>query len=94
MISSEADESQQANLIDRLMSLPNQIWDETIQAIKVNPEALKDVECLKQFVNVLRTNHRACISLGNVYVHQVIKRGVEWCEFSGINTTINNKNTF
>lgn len=71
MISSEADDSTQANLIDRLMSLPNQIWDETIQAIKVNPEALKDVECLKQFVNVLRANHRACISLGNVYVHQV-----------------------
>ncbi|GAV00127.1 hypothetical protein RvY_11018 [Ramazzottius varieornatus] len=71
MISSEADDSTQANLIDRLMSLPNQIWDETIQAIKVNPEALKDVECLKQFVNVLRANHRACISLGNVYVHQL-----------------------
>jgi exportin-1 len=71
MISSEVDDGTQASLIERLMSLPNQIWDETIQTVKANPEALKDVECLKQFVNVLRANQRSCISLGNVYVHQV-----------------------
>ena len=71
MISSEADDGTQASLIERLMSLPNQIWDETVQMVKSNPETLKDIECLKQFANVLRANQRACISLGNVYVHQV-----------------------
>lgn len=71
MIASEADDANQASLIDRLMSMPNQIWDDAIQAIKVNPETLKEVECLKQLVFYLRTNYRACTSLAHVYVHQV-----------------------
>lgn len=71
MISAEIDDSNQAVLIDRLMSMPNQIWDDAIQMVKLNSETLKEVDCLKQFVFFLRTNYRACTSLGNLYVHQV-----------------------
>ena len=71
MISAQNDSSAQEHLIEKYMTLPNQVWDSIINQATQNVEVLKDPDCVKQLGNILKTNVRACKSLGHAYVLQV-----------------------
>jgi exportin-1 len=71
MISAQTDSGAQEQLIDKFMQLPNIVWDSIIQQATLDYNALKDPEIVKQLGNILKTNVRACRSLGNPYIIQV-----------------------
>jgi exportin-1 len=72
MISAQTDNGAQEALIEKYMHLPNIVWDSIIQQATVDYNVLKDPEIVKQLGNILKTNVRACKSLGNPYIIQVI----------------------
>lgn len=71
MIAAQTDEPVQEQLIKRYMSLPNNIWDEIVRQAEKNVEILKDQAAVRQLNNILKTNVRACKSLGHAYVVQL-----------------------
>lgn len=71
MISAQTDQAVQERLIEKYMSLPNQVWDTIISQASKNVEILKDPEAVKHLGNILKTNVRACKALGHPYVLQL-----------------------
>ena len=71
MISSETEQSRQDRLIEKYMQLPNVVWDDIINQATKNVDILKDPDAVKQLGNILKTNYRACKSLGHPYVTQL-----------------------
>lgn len=71
MIAAQTDEQIQEQLIKQYMYLPNHIWDEIVQQAQKNIEILKEQAAVRQLANILKTNIRACKSLGNAYVVQL-----------------------
>ncbi|CAF0774350.1 unnamed protein product, partial [Brachionus calyciflorus] len=71
MISAQTDLSIQEQLIEKYLELPNNVWDSLIQKATVEYECLKDPEIIKQLANILKTNNRACLALGNNYISQL-----------------------
>ncbi|KAI8422300.1 hypothetical protein MSG28_006177 [Choristoneura fumiferana] len=72
MISAQVcDQVAQEQLIEKYMSLPNQVWDDIISQASHNVDILKDPEAVKQLVSILKTNVRACRALGHPYVVQL-----------------------
>uniref|UniRef100_A0A0K8SDD3 Exportin-1 n=1 Tax=Lygus hesperus TaxID=30085 RepID=A0A0K8SDD3_LYGHE len=71
MISAQIDGVAQEVLIEKYMSLPNQVWDDIISQASKNVEVLKEPDVVKQLVSILKTNVRACKSLGHPYVMQL-----------------------
>lgn len=71
MISAQADQVAQEALIEKYMSLPNQIWDETISQAAKDVDVLKTMDAVKQLATILKTNVRACKALGHPYVLQL-----------------------
>lgn len=73
MISAQSDQTVQELLIEKYMSLPNQVWDDIIAQASLNVAILKDIDAIKQLASILKTNVRACKALGHPYVSQVGK---------------------
>ncbi|XP_022175202.1 exportin-1 [Myzus persicae] len=71
MISAQVNSKIQEQLIDKYMMLPNLIWDDCISQASKDVEILKEPEFVKQLGNILKTNARACKSLGHQYVVQL-----------------------
>lgn len=71
MIAAQTDEQILEQLIKKYMSLPNAIWDDIVRQADVHVEVLKDQAAVKQLANILKTNIRACKSLGHSYVVQL-----------------------
>lgn len=71
MISSETEQARQERLIEKYMQLPNMVWDDIINQATKNVDILKDPDAVKQLGNILKTNYRACKSLGHPYVTQL-----------------------
>lgn len=65
------DQVAQEQLIEKYMSLPNQVWDDIISQASHNVDILKDPEAVKQLVSILKTNVRACRALCHPYVVQL-----------------------
>ena len=70
MIAAQSDE-QILELIKKYMALPNTIWHDLIKQAEMNIDILKDQGAVKQLANILKTNIRACKSLGHWYVVQL-----------------------
>lgn len=73
IISSEHDSLKRDSLVERLMGLPNSVWDEVMSHAAQNVEVLKDPEVVKNLANILKTNVAACKSIGNPFVVQLGK---------------------
>ncbi|XP_067943682.1 exportin-1-like [Watersipora subatra] len=71
MIGAQTEVETQEMLIEKYMSLPNQVWDSIISDASNSVDILKDPEIIKQLGNILKTNVRACKSLGHPYVKQL-----------------------
>uniref|UniRef100_A0A5S6QV72 Importin N-terminal domain-containing protein n=1 Tax=Trichuris muris TaxID=70415 RepID=A0A5S6QV72_TRIMR len=71
MISAQQDQSIQQNLIERLMSLPNTVWDDIIVHASADVEVLTQPEVVKNLINILKSNTAACKSVGNAFICQL-----------------------
>eukprot|EP01114_Cavostelium_apophysatum_P018509 TRINITY_DN573_c0_g1_i3.p1 TRINITY_DN573_c0_g1~~TRINITY_DN573_c0_g1_i3.p1 ORF type:complete len:800 (-),score=222.53 TRINITY_DN573_c0_g1_i3:116-2515(-) len=58
-------------LVAKLMELPNQTWGEIMQQAGKNVDFLKQPDIIKNLANILKTNVRACFSLGHSYITQL-----------------------
>lgn len=73
MISAQTDNAVQEHLIEKYMTLPNQVWDSMIQHATKNVDILKDPATVKQLGSILKTNVRACKAVGHNFVLQVLQ---------------------
>ncbi|KAK6058655.1 CRM1 protein, partial [Cooperia oncophora] len=72
IISSASDEpDQQADLIEKLMALPNSVWDEIIANAGENMAVLEDAEVSRNLLNILKTNVACCKAAGNPFITQL-----------------------
>lgn len=74
IISSASDEpNHQADLIEKLMALPNTVWDEIISNAGENMSILEDPEVSRNLLNILKTNVACCKAVGNPFITQLIR---------------------
>ena len=71
MISAQGQKGVQDRLIENLMSLPNQAWDNVIQQANANPAILQDADTIKVIGNIMKTNVAACTSIGSYFYTQI-----------------------
>ncbi|XP_064403448.1 exportin-1-like [Halichondria panicea] len=71
MIQAQVDSIVQERLIEKYMSLPNEIWDTIIQKATADISVLQDHETIKQLGHILKTNVRACTAVGHPFVMQL-----------------------
>lgn len=71
MIQAQVDTVVQARLIEKYMSLPNEIWDTVINRATDDLTALGEHETIKQLGHILKTNVRACTAVGHPFVIQL-----------------------
>lgn len=71
MISAQGQKGIQDRLIENLMSLPNQAWDNVIQQANSNPQILQDSDTIKVIGNIMKTNVAACSSIGPYFYSQI-----------------------
>jgi exportin-1 len=73
MIQSQSDAVVQENLVERYMQLPNQSFTQYINAATADVTTLRDPDTVKNLAIILKTNVRACKSLGHPYITQLAK---------------------
>ncbi|KAK0406115.1 hypothetical protein QR680_018378 [Steinernema hermaphroditum] len=73
IIQSQNETVAQEALIERLMTLPNSIWDEIITHVANDTGVLRDEDVVKNIVNLLKTNVAACRSIGHPFFYQLSK---------------------
>lgn len=71
MISAQGHKNTQERLIGELMALPNQAWDQIIQAARSDPNVLQDSDTIKIIGNIMKTNVAACSSIGSYFYPQI-----------------------
>jgi exportin-1 len=73
MIASQRDTGIRNQLIEELMKLPNVVWQQMMTAAKQNVNTLHEVNTIKEVAKIMRTNIRACSSIGAPFVIQLGK---------------------
>lgn len=58
-------------MIEKMMAVPNQIWDSIIARAAENSSVLQDPEIIKQLGHILKINVRGSTSIGHPFVAQV-----------------------
>lgn len=71
MISAQGHPNIQDRLIESLMALPNQAWQNIIQQANSDPSILQDGETIKVIGNIMKTNVAACSSVGSQFYSQI-----------------------
>ncbi|EGG21695.1 hypothetical protein DFA_01581 [Cavenderia fasciculata] len=71
MISSSTDAENRERFVILFMSLPNQTWQQIMGRASVGVENIVNLDVVKSYVNLLKTNHKAAISLGPFYLIQI-----------------------
>ena len=71
MVSAQMDPNQQVKLLEKMMAVPNQIWDSIINRAAENQQVLQDIDIIKQLGHILKINVRSCTSTGHPFVAQL-----------------------
>ena len=71
MISAQGQKGVQDRLIENLMSLPNQAWENVIAQANADPSILQDADTIKVIGNIMKTNVAACTSIGSYFYTQI-----------------------
>ncbi|PRP84096.1 exportin-1-like [Planoprotostelium fungivorum] len=71
MIQSQPDPQIRDNLIVRLMEMPNRTWQNIIAMAGTDVSVLQKEDTMKNIANILKTNIRACSSMGHCYISQL-----------------------
>lgn len=73
IISSKHELEEQQKLIQRLMQLPNNTWDDICRRAANDYSILGEIDVLKQIANLLKTNTAACRSIGGTFAVQLLR---------------------
>lgn len=73
MISAQSDAVTQERLVEQYMLLPNESFDRYIQSATQDVATLRDQNAVKDIAIILKTNVRACKSLGHPYISQLAR---------------------
>ncbi|WWD19213.1 hypothetical protein CI109_103671 [Kwoniella shandongensis] len=85
MIASQPNKPTQERLIEKLMELPNNAWDNLMQQAANNVDVLGNPENVKIISNILKTNVSACTSIGPFFLPQL---GRIWLDMLGLYKTV------
>ncbi|WRT68591.1 uncharacterized protein IL334_005569 [Kwoniella shivajii] len=85
MIASQPNKPTQERLIEKLMELPNNAWDNLMQQAASNVDVLGNPENVKILSNILKTNVSACTSIGSFFLPQL---GRIWLYMLGLYRTV------
>ncbi|WVQ72072.1 hypothetical protein IAR50_001616 [Cryptococcus sp. DSM 104548] len=85
MIASQPNKPTQERLIEKLMELPNNAWDNLMQQAASNVDILGNPENVKIMSNILKTNVSACSSIGSFFLPQL---GRIWLDMLGLYRTV------
>lgn len=81
MISAQPNKPTQERLIEKLMELPNNAWDNLMQQAASNVDVLGNNDNVKIMSNILKTNVSACTSIGSFFLPQL---GRIWLDMLGL----------
>ncbi|RXK42319.1 exportin-1 [Tremella mesenterica] len=81
MISAQPNKPTQERLIEKLMELPNNAWDNLMQQAASNVDVLGNADNVKIMSNILKTNVSACTSIGSFFLPQL---GRIWLDMLGL----------
>ncbi|VDN31077.1 unnamed protein product [Gongylonema pulchrum] len=73
LISAQNESVIRENLIERLMQLPNSIWEEIISHASQDITVMREHEVVKNILNILKTNVSACRTIGEPFICQLSK---------------------
>ncbi|PAV62887.1 hypothetical protein WR25_23782 isoform B [Diploscapter pachys] len=73
IISAQIDPEIMEQLIEKLMKMPNDVWDDTIQKAGQNVDVLEDIEVIRNLLNILKTNVATCKSVGAPFITQLCR---------------------
>ncbi|EAL19684.1 hypothetical protein CNBG3120 [Cryptococcus deneoformans B-3501A] len=85
MIASQPNKPTQERLIEKLMELPNNAWDNLMQQAASSVDVLGNPENVKILANILKTNVSACSSIGPFFLPQL---GRIWLDMLGLYRTV------
>ncbi|WVQ95132.1 hypothetical protein IAU59_002226 [Kwoniella sp. CBS 9459] len=85
MIASQPNKPTQERLIEKLMELPNNAWDNLMQQAANNVDVLGNPDNVKILSNILKTNVSACFSIGSFFLPQL---GRIWLDMLGLYRTV------
>eukprot|EP00043_Microstomoeca_roanoka_P007734 m.74794 g.74794 ORF g.74794 m.74794 type:complete len:1091 (+) comp13950_c3_seq3:137-3409(+) len=71
MISAQVDLQEQAELIQLLMAMPNEIWERILQLAQMNANALTDHDTLRQLIHYLRCNYAVASTVPSAFLVQL-----------------------
>ncbi|KAI3627765.1 CRM1 [Malassezia furfur] len=71
MITAQPNRATQERLVEKLMELPNNAWDNLMKQAHSNVDVLSSPENIKVLSNVLKTNVSACTSIGPYFLPQI-----------------------
>ncbi|WFC98328.1 Karyopherin transporter [Malassezia yamatoensis] len=71
MIAAQPNRATQERLVEKLMELPNNAWDNLMKQAHSNVDVLSSPENIKVLSNVLKTNVSACTSIGPFFLPQI-----------------------
>ena len=71
IVASEHDEVQEERLVEKLMELPNSIWDEIIENAAKDVSVITTPSVVKNIAHILKTNVAACKSIGDGFFPQL-----------------------
>jgi len=60
-----------AELLVKLMELPNRRWKMIMQEANTNVETLVDPNTIKEIIKILKTNNKTCSAIGSIYANQL-----------------------
>ena len=64
----------QVKLVEKMMTVPNQIWDSIIAKAAEDTGVLQDESVIRELGHILKINVRGCSSIGHPFVVQVACR--------------------
>lgn len=73
IMTAETDHAMQKNIMNQCMHVPNRIWDQLIAKAEQDPSYLKDVDVLKQGIQLLRINTATCRPVGPSFIFQIAR---------------------
>lgn len=60
-----------AELLVKLMELPNRRWKMIMQEANTNVETLVEPNTIKEIIKILKTNNKTCSAIGSIYANQL-----------------------
>lgn len=60
-----------ADLLEKLMEMPNRKWKMIMKEANINVESLVEPNTVKEIIKILKTNNKTCGSIGSIFANQL-----------------------